>query len=125
MNFHQLNRESRKEFDVAKSAEIQSWLRYEAVTAALRSQCHHRDIMKMWWALRCKESGTPKARLVIIGYHDPLVGPEFEPKHQWRYVVEELSTKACYGLCVSGLSDVTSVTRRVRRLSRDRLFDSW
>ena len=52
VNLRQLDRESRKEFDVAKSAEIQSWLRYEAVTAALRSQYHHLDIMKMRWVLR-------------------------------------------------------------------------
>ena len=76
VNLHRLDRESRKEFDVAKSAEIQNWLRYDAVTAALRSQYHHRDIMKMRWALRYKESVTPKALLVIIGYQDPRVGSE-------------------------------------------------
>ena len=59
-----------------KSAEIQSWLRYEAVTAALKLQYHHRDIMKMRWILRYKESGKPKARLVVIGYYDPRVGSD-------------------------------------------------
>ena len=58
------------------AAEIQSWLRYEAATAALGSQCRHLDIMKMRWVLRYKESGKPKARLVIIGYHDPRVGSD-------------------------------------------------
>ena len=67
VSLRQLNQEDRKEFEVAKSAEIQSWLRYEAVTAALRSQYHHLDIMKIRWVLRCKQSGKPKARLVIIG----------------------------------------------------------
>ena len=43
VTLRQLDRDGRKEFEVAKSAEIQSWLRYEAVTAALRSQYHHRD----------------------------------------------------------------------------------
>ena len=71
-----LDHKGRKEFEVAKSTEIQSWLRYEAVTVALRSQCHHRDIMKMRWVLRYKESGKPKARLVNIGYHDPRVGSD-------------------------------------------------
>ena len=33
----QPNQKDRKEFKLAKSAEIHSWLRYEAVTAALRS----------------------------------------------------------------------------------------
>ena len=74
VSLRQLDKRAREEFDIAKSAEIQSWLRYEAVTAALRSQYHHRDIMKMRWVLRYKESGKPKARLVIIGYHDPRVG---------------------------------------------------
>ena len=30
----------------------------------------------MRWVLQYKESGKPKARLVIIGYHDPRVGSE-------------------------------------------------
>ena len=76
MSLRQLHQKDRNEFDDAKSAEIQSWLRYEAVTAALRSQYHHRDIMKMRWVLKYKESGKPKARLVIIGYHDPQVGSD-------------------------------------------------
>ena len=36
VSLRQLNQKDRKEFEVAKSAEIQSWLHYEAVTAALR-----------------------------------------------------------------------------------------
>ena len=32
--------------------------------------------MKMRWFLRYEESGKPKARLVIIGYHDPRVGSD-------------------------------------------------
>ena len=35
VSLRQLDKEARKEFDIAKSAEIQSWFRYEAVTAAL------------------------------------------------------------------------------------------
>ena len=76
VSLRQLLKESREEFDIAKSAEIQSWLRYEAVTAALRSKYHHRNIMKMRWVLRYKESGKPKARLVMIGYHDPRAGSD-------------------------------------------------
>ena len=71
VTLRQLDQKGRKEFQVAKSAEVQSWFRYEAVTAALRSQYHHRDMV-----LRYKESGKPKARLVIIGYHDPRVGSD-------------------------------------------------
>ena len=78
----QLDKKARKEFDIAKSVEIQSWLRYEAVTAALRSQYHHRDIMKMRWVLRYKESGKAKARSVINGYHDPRVGSDVRNEAQ-------------------------------------------
>ena len=74
VNLRQLDQENKKEFDVAKSAEIQSWLRNEAVTAALRSQYHHRDIMKMRSVLRYRESGKPKARLVIIRFRRPNRG---------------------------------------------------
>ena len=52
VTMRQLDKEARKEFDIAKSAEIQSWLRYEAVTASA-------DIMKRWM-LRYKESGHAK-----------------------------------------------------------------
>ena len=63
VTLRQLDQKGRKEF--AKSAEVQSWLRYEAVTAALRSQHHHRDIMKMRWVLRYKESGRHLLHLVV------------------------------------------------------------
>ena len=62
VSLRQVNQKDRKEFEVAKSAEIQSCLRYEAVTAALRSQYHHFDIMKVRWVLRYKESGKSEAR---------------------------------------------------------------
>ena len=87
VSLRQLDQKGRKEFEVAKSAEIQSWLRYEAVTAALRSQYHHRDIMRMRWVLRYKESGKPKARLVIIGYHDPRVGSDVRCITSWKKFV--------------------------------------
>ena len=90
VSLRQLNQKDRKEFEVAKSAAIQSWLRYEAVTAALRSQYQHRDIMKMRWVLRYKESGKPKARLVIIGYHDPRVGSDVRTEALVAFVVEEV-----------------------------------
>ena len=53
---------------------IQSWLRYEA--ASIEIAVSSPRVMKMRWVLRYKESGKPKARLVIIGYHDPRVGSE-------------------------------------------------
>ena len=61
---------------VEESAEVQSWLRYEAEIAALRSRYHRRDIMKMRWVLRLKESVKPKALSVMIGFHDPRIGSD-------------------------------------------------
>ena len=71
-----LDAKGRKQFSEAKLVEIKSWLRYEAVRAALRNRFNAADVMKMRWILRYKESGTAKARLVIIGYHDPRLGSE-------------------------------------------------
>ena len=65
MSLTQMDKEARKEFDIANSAEIQSWLRCEAVKAALRSQYHHRDIMRMRWVLRYHR-GQKKAKLKLI-----------------------------------------------------------
>ena len=90
VTLRQLDQKGRREFEVAKSAEIQSWLRYEAVTAALRSQYHHRDIMKMRWVLRYKESGKPKARLVIIGFTILASAQMSELRHLLHLVVEEV-----------------------------------
>ena len=42
VSLRQQDQESRKELAVAKSAKSQSWLRYEAVTAGLRSKYRHR-----------------------------------------------------------------------------------
>ena len=46
--------------DVAESAEIQSWPRYEAVTASLWGRYQHKDIMKMRWDAppRCSASAV-------------------------------------------------------------------
>ena len=91
MTLRQLDQKGRKEFEVAESAEIQSPLRYEAVTAARLSEYHHREIMKMRWVLRYKGSGKPEARLVIIGYHDPRVGSDVRTEALVAFpVVEEV-----------------------------------
>ena len=43
----QLNREQRDEFIKAKDREVKSWLKYNAVEAALRKNYNPADIMKM------------------------------------------------------------------------------
>ena len=50
VSLRQLNQKDRKEFEVAKSAEIQSWLRHEAVSDSsaeitVSSPRHHEDAM--------------------------------------------------------------------------------
>ena len=75
--------EWRSEFASAGSREQERISRCEVCRdlelVAVRSsdrRDHHRDIIKMRWVLRHKESGKPKARLVIIGYHDARVCSE-------------------------------------------------
>ena len=88
VSLRQLDQKGRKGFEVAKSAEIQSWLRYEAVTAALRSQYHHRDIMKMRWVLRYKQSDS-----TFGDYWLSRSSRRFRksgPRHQLHHVVEEV-----------------------------------
>ena len=46
--------------------EIQSWLQYHAVKAALRSLYAVEDVWKMRWVVRFKESEQANARLVLL-----------------------------------------------------------
>ena len=145
----QLDRDGRKEFEVAKSAEIQSWLRYEAVTALLRSQYQHRDTMKMRWVLRYKESGKPKARLVIIGHHDPRVGSDvrtealvasrrgrsqfFMATAHNQFSIENRDVKNAFRLMcfhindimISGPKDNPEVKRMMDKVKRLYEWDEW
>ena len=83
---------SLRQLDIAKSAEIQRWLRYEAVTAALRSQYHHRGIMKMRWVLRYKEF---RQAIGMVSDHrlsrSSCWFRRSGPKHQLHLVLEEVS----------------------------------
>ena len=115
VSLRQLDQKSGKEFEVAKSAEIQSWLRYEAVTA-LRSQ-DHRDIMKMRWVLTYKESGKPKARLVIVGYHDHRVGSDVRTEAP---VASRRGRSLCFMDTAHNQFSIVKVTSRTR-FCRERL----
>ena len=70
LDVHQL-----KNMRDAMTREIQSWLKYHAMKAALRSQFAAKDVMQMRWILRFKDSGQAKSR-VIIGCHDPRIAGE-------------------------------------------------
>ncbi len=83
---HQLSSEEKKMFQQAKDKEIQSWLSTETVCKILRNQVPPENIMRCRWILTCKPTDdeqnhqgktspqhVPKARLVVLGYEDPLV----------------------------------------------------
>eukprot|EP00974_Lingulodinium_polyedra_P133619 11226347-Lingulodinium_polyedra.AAC.1 len=55
----------------AKDGEVQSWMRYHAVEAAVRANYDPREVMKLRWVLSFKSDGRAKARLVVLGYQDP------------------------------------------------------
>lgn len=84
VKMHQLNTEERKLFQEAKEKEIQSWLSTETVCKVLRHQIPTENVMRCRWILTWKPtdnvgkdnqspSHVPKARLVVLGYEDPLV----------------------------------------------------
>ena len=83
----QLNAEEKELFQNAKMKEIDSWLSTETVARVLRHQIPESNILRCRWILTWKpvdepssESGkdhhprhVPKARLVVLGYEDPMV----------------------------------------------------
>ena len=72
VNVRRLNSEQLAEFDKAKHVEVQSWVRNAAVRRA-GSMVSTERCINMRWVLCYKESGAPKARIVLIGYQDPDV----------------------------------------------------
>lgn len=86
VKLHQLTSEEKKMFQQAKDKEIQSWLTTETVCRILRSQIPPENVMRCRWILTWKPTDegaidksktspqhVPKARLVVLGYEDPLV----------------------------------------------------
>ena len=82
----QLTAQEKQMFQDAKTKEIDSWLSTDTVTRVLRHQIPEGNLMRCRWILTWKpvdpsenttESGkpkhVPKARLVVLGYEDPLV----------------------------------------------------
>ena len=84
VKLHQLTQADRELFRIAKDKEIQSWLSTETVCRVLRHQIPQENIMRCRWILTWKPVDSeeskernpklvPKARLVVLGYEDPLV----------------------------------------------------
>jgi len=76
VNLKKLDGDSQNQMRLAMTGEIKAWLKYHATKAALRANYAEKDIMKMRWVLRFRDSGQANARLVIIGYQDPRIGGE-------------------------------------------------
>eukprot|EP00435_Cladocopium_sp_Y103_P013861 s2131_g3.t1 len=82
-----LNAAERKLFEDAKKKEISSWLATETVSKILRHQVPRENILRCRWILTWKEMDAtstpgssslparqvPKARLVVLGFEDPLI----------------------------------------------------
>eukprot|EP00435_Cladocopium_sp_Y103_P045350 s1863_g13.t1 len=79
-----LTPEEAKLFAKAKDKEIDSWLSTDTVRRILRSQVPEGQLLRSRWVLTWKSLDDieqkelnmvrkPKARLVILGYEDPLI----------------------------------------------------
>ena len=78
----QLSSAEKELFQQAKQKEIESWLSTETVAKVLRHQIPEENILRCRWILTWKPvddakadqpKHVPKARLVVLGYEDPLV----------------------------------------------------
>ena len=79
----QLTEKERELFRKAKDKEVESWLSTDTVAKILRHQIPMENIMRCRWILTWKpvdpseatasNQHTAKARLVVLGYEDPLI----------------------------------------------------
>eukprot|EP00435_Cladocopium_sp_Y103_P044365 s2174_g12.t1 len=82
----QLSAQDKLLFQAAKNKEIDSWLSTDTVSRILRHQIPDGNLLRCRWILTWKPvdpseappgsqqpKHTPKARLVVLGYEDPLV----------------------------------------------------
>ena len=81
----QLSDSEKIEFQSAKNKEIQNWLKTNTVTKILRDKLSPEQILKCRWILpwkpldpsdidpKTKKDHKAKARLVVLGYLDPLI----------------------------------------------------
>ena len=78
-----LNQQDRELFQAAKEKEVDSWIDTETVAKILRNRVPRENVLRSRWILTWKEVDEanykgptkykPKARLVVLGYEDPLV----------------------------------------------------
>jgi hypothetical protein len=70
VKWHTLSSEDKIAFDQAKMTEVNAWLAARAVRRASADFPRER-LVRMRWVLTRKGDGTPKGRIVLIGYEDP------------------------------------------------------
>ena len=70
VQFGRLDAKGKEEFEAAKQAEVNQWIR-EAAARRVQGHVAQDRLMSMRWVLTYKESGAAKARVVIVGYQDP------------------------------------------------------
>ena len=70
VKWHTLSSEDKIAFDKAKMTEVNAWLAARAVRRASADFPRER-LVRMRWVLTRKGDGTPKGRIVLIGYEDP------------------------------------------------------
>ena len=70
VSYSKLSEEGRRGFDKAKENEVTQWIQ-EAAAKRIEGHVPRHRVMRMRWVLTYKETGAPKARIVIVGYEDP------------------------------------------------------
>ena len=70
VSYSKLDPDGRKGFDKAKENEVTQWIQ-EAAAKRIEGHVPRNRIMRMRWVLSYKDTGAPKARIVIVGYEDP------------------------------------------------------
>ncbi|CAE7943401.1 RE2 [Symbiodinium necroappetens] len=78
VKYARLNPEEKKQFDAAKTSEINQWIKEKAVKRAT-AEIPRGRVMRMRWVLTWKSDPQPenpdhhkaKARLVVVGFEDP------------------------------------------------------
>lgn len=70
VKWHLLSPDQKKEFEVAKQAEVDQWIK-AAAARRVQGVIPAGRTVRMRWVLTYKESGATKGRIVLIGYEDP------------------------------------------------------
>ena len=72
----QLDLEEKKGFDIAQAKELSNVLSSKALRSLTKQEMaslDHSKVMNMRWVLTVKSDGTPKARLVVLGFQMPHI----------------------------------------------------